>query len=91
MRRIGRSACFALVMAAALALGTAHADVNGTNATTAWRKADNCAKAALLKYPDYTPESNAKREAARRACLRDHRLPEPNPAAAAQPATGEKP
>lgn len=33
-----------------------------------WRKEDDCAHDAFLKFPDYTVESNARREAATRAC-----------------------
>jgi hypothetical protein len=51
------------------------ADLNQRKADTAWKAADNCAQDAFRKFPDYTPASNAKREAARQACLRDHRLP----------------
>ena len=91
MRRIARAAgIFLVAAAAALPLSPARADLNGKNATAAWHEADQCAHAALLKFPDYTPASNARREVARRACLRDHRLPEPNPTAATQPAGGAK-
>jgi hypothetical protein len=71
-----------LALAAALLPLAAQADENQKNSSAAWRQADRCAQAAFQKFPDYTPESNAKREAARRACLRDHRLPEPGSAAA---------
>ena len=68
--------------AAALLPRAAHADMDQKNSGDAWRQADRCAHEAFKLYPDYTPEANAKREAARRACLREHRLPEPGSAAA---------
>ncbi len=52
----------------------------------AWRQADACAREAFQRYPDYTAESNAKREAARLECLRGHRLPAPDPAPASSQA-----
>ena len=63
-----------LLLAAALASAAA-ADLNQRKADTAWKEGDTCAKQAFQKYPDYTPEGNAKRESARKACLRNHRLP----------------
>jgi hypothetical protein len=47
-----------------------------------WRMADNCARAAFAKFPDYTPESNAQRENYRRSCLRINGLPAPDGPAA---------
>lgn len=67
----------------------ARADMNQQNSNDAWRQADRCAHEAFQKYPDYTPDSNAKREVARRACLRDHHLPAPA-SAAVPPAKPDK-
>jgi len=53
----------------------AAADINQHKAAAAWKQSDNCAQEAFRKYPDYTPQSNARREAARQACQRNHRLP----------------
>jgi hypothetical protein len=74
-----------MLLAAALAMpvAAARADVNQQNANKAWRQADKCAQDAVKKFPDHTPEGNAQREAARRQCLRDNKLPEP--AASAPP------
>jgi hypothetical protein len=47
-----------------------------------WRMADSCARAAFLKFPDYTPDSNTSRENYRRACLRVNGLPAPDGPAA---------
>ncbi len=67
----------ALLPAAALLLLTppAGADQNWKTSSMVWRQMDNCTRAAQKAYPDYTPESNAKREAARQACLRNGNLP----------------
>ena len=53
-----------------------------------WSKMDRCAHEAQKKYPDYTRESNAKREAFRRLCLRKENLPggdDPEPEPQQQP------
>jgi hypothetical protein len=52
------------------------------DSTHKWRMADNCARAAFAKFPDYTPDSNARRENYRRACLRVNGLPAPDGPAA---------
>jgi len=76
---------WALLIAAALLVpaGAARADVNQQNANAAWHEADQCLHDALKKFPDHTPQGNAQREAARRECLRNHKLPEPTAAAPA--------
>ncbi len=81
MARIGRLAWLA-VAAALLLPGTALADANLGDANTAWHEADSCARQAFKEFPDYTREANAKREAARLSCLRNHRLPGSDGAAA---------
>ena len=40
-----------------------------------WKAVDNCTRAAVKAYPDYTAEALAKREANRRLCLRRSNLP----------------
>lgn len=50
-----------------------------------WKTMNNCAAAALKQFPDHTPGSNAKREAARRDCLRANQFPVPSAAPAQQP------
>ncbi len=52
---------------AMLALGPtlAHADINWLNSQRAWKAQDACAREAFKRFPDYTEESNAKRERAR--------------------------
>jgi hypothetical protein len=68
----------ALLIAAAGALllpDPAKADQNWKSSSAVWKAMDNCTRAAQKAYPDYTPESNAKREASRQACLRSANLP----------------
>jgi hypothetical protein len=40
-----------------------------------WKGEDNCAHKAFRQFPDYTPESNAKRNEAMRRCLERQQLP----------------
>jgi hypothetical protein len=40
-----------------------------------WKLRDVCTTQAQKAYPDYTPESNAKRKKALDACLRQNNLP----------------
>jgi hypothetical protein len=67
------------ILALAAAAVPARADPNQKDADAAWKTASECSHAAFKKYPDYTPEGNTKREQARVACLRDHKLPSPAP------------
>jgi hypothetical protein len=50
-----------------------------------WKVMNNCAITATKQFPDHTPDSNAKREAARRECLRNNQIPVPAAAPAPQP------
>jgi hypothetical protein len=59
----------------------ARADVNQQDANFSWRQSDKCMRDALKQFPDHTPQGNAKREAARLQCLRNHKLPAPASAA----------
>jgi hypothetical protein len=56
--------------------GAAFAQAQGLQ--NGWKTADHCAQDAFAKYPDYTPEANAKREEFRRACLRNHEIAAPD-------------
>ncbi|HXY98673.1 MAG TPA: hypothetical protein VEI03_01645 [Stellaceae bacterium] len=79
--------CGALVAMAALFLAgapPAAADQNWKTSSAVWKAMDKCTDAARKAYPDYTRESNAKREAARQTCLRTGNLP--GEAAATPPA-----
>jgi hypothetical protein len=55
--------------------GAAVADWQWKTNSAIWRLRDACTMQAQKAYPDYTPESNAKREKARDACLRANNLP----------------
>lgn len=77
--------CVAMVKAALLALTVsalatlvatqAGADDRWKQSSSAWKTADNCARAAIRAFPDYTQAALAKREAFRRECLRKANLP----------------
>ncbi len=41
----------------------------------AWKRMDNCRREAWRQYPDFTPDSNAKRDQATRRCLNEGNLP----------------
>ena len=64
-------------LAAVLLLLTGIAEAatrQGQLVNTNWRAADNCAKQAQAAYPDYSAESNAKRDAQLKACLNAYNL-----------------
>jgi hypothetical protein len=55
--------------------GTAHArSQQGRNVEANWRTADKCAKQAQAAYPDYSAESNAKRDTSLKECLQLYNL-----------------
>jgi hypothetical protein len=74
MRMLALLCLLALAMLAATAL-PARADDKLKNSSGTWKSMDNCNAAAIRAFPDYTPDSLAKREAARRRCLRQSNLP----------------
>ena len=57
----------------------ARADNSQKDTGEAWRQTDRCAHEAFQKYPDYTPQSNAKREARLKECLAGANLPPRQP------------
>jgi len=80
----------AIAVAAAASAGAAVAGMGADNTridspNKRWHTADDCNREAFKKYPDYTQEGAAKRDAFLRACLRDHRLPPPGNTGQAQP------
>lgn len=87
MARMAVNARMLLLLAALLLLphSSARADQNQKDANAAWKQANLCAKDAFKKFPDYTVDSNAKRDAARRECLRDHKLPDTGSALTSTP------
>ncbi len=62
------------LLAASIGAGAARAtDVREQQSVAVWHKQDECARAAFVKFPDYTAESNAKRDRATRDCeIRNH-------------------
>jgi hypothetical protein len=55
--------------------GAAVADQQWKSSSAIWKLRDTCTLQAQKAYPDYTPESNAKRQKALDACLRANNLP----------------
>ena len=49
--------------------GPAHASQQGHTVFNNWKAADTCAKQAQAAYPDFSAESNAKRDAKLKECL----------------------
>jgi hypothetical protein len=48
---------------------------NGNAMMQRWSASDRCAAQAQKQFPDYTPESNAKRDNAMKQCLASGYLP----------------
>jgi hypothetical protein len=71
----------AVLLAAALALASAVAEATqqGQGALIGWKRMDLCAKQAQAAYPDFTAESNAKRDAKLKECLNASGLPPREP------------
>lgn len=65
----------AIALLALLWTSTAMATQQGTLALQRWKAADLCARKAQAAFPDFTADSNAKREAQLNACLEGQNLP----------------
>ena len=75
-----------LLTALALWIGTAEAATQqGTSAILKWKTMDKCAKQAQAAFPDFSADSNAKRDAALQNCLNANNLPPREPLAPPQP------
>jgi hypothetical protein len=72
-------------MALALCAGTAEATQQGVTALGKWKTMDLCARLAQSAYPDFNPESNAKRSAQLNACLYGNNLPPREPPSTPNP------
>lgn len=73
-----RAAIIAL-MGALVAPGIAISNSrNGNMMTGGWAASDRCAAQAQKQFPDFTAESNAKRDAALKRCLATNNLPPHN-------------
>ena len=64
------SAAVLLLFTGTAEAATAQGQLVGKN----WRTADNCAKQAQAAFPDYSAESNAKRDAKLKECLSIYNL-----------------
>lgn len=87
-----RKLCGALLALTAMALAAAPpaaADQNWKTSSAVWKAMDKCTQAARKAFPDYTRESNAKRETARQNCLRTGNLPGETGAPSPPPQTSE--
>ena len=73
MRRVGL--VFVVLIASWPSLAHATGTGQGKGAMGVWKATDNCAKIAQQQFPDFTAESNAKREAALQRCLAGRNLP----------------
>ena len=78
---------FSLVVAMLSVTGTAWATQAGNGAITKWKSMDTCARQAQAAFPDFTPASNAKRDAKLNDCLNANNLP-PRAPLSAQPPNG---
>ena len=64
-----------IAMLLLLSCGTAQAaSQQGRDVNANWRTADKCAKQAQAAYPDYSADSNAKRDVSLKECLRLYNL-----------------
>ncbi|HXC90118.1 MAG TPA: hypothetical protein VNV18_08135 [Stellaceae bacterium] len=75
------------LVAAGLALvsgGAQAATAQATSAMQHWKTMDTCAKQAQAAFPDYTPDSNAKRDARLKDCLNANNLPPREPSTPGQ-------
>ncbi len=72
------------IMALALCAGTAEASQPGVTALAKWKTMDVCARQAQAAFPDFTPQSNAKRDAQLNACLSANNLPPRQPQSQSQ-------
>ena len=66
---------FLLVAVFFLSAVDAGATQQGQSALRGWKTADSCARQAQTAYPDFSAESNAKRDARLKECLDGNGLP----------------
>jgi hypothetical protein len=76
MNRVGVSL---LVLGSLLALAPARASQQGVVAMRNWKTMDLCAKQAQTAFPDFTADSQAKRDAKLKECLAGKNLPPRQP------------
>jgi hypothetical protein len=73
-----------LLLILVLACPAVAASAPGTLATKNWKAMDQCTREARTAFPDFTAESNAKRDAKLKACLEGRNLPPREPLSPAQ-------
>jgi len=78
---MNRFAMALLIPALLLAPGAARASQQGVVATKKWKTMDVCAKQAQTAFPDYSADSQAKRDAKLKECLQGNNLPPREPLA----------
>jgi hypothetical protein len=66
---------FPLVAVSLLWPLSAEATQQGQAALRSWKSMDSCARQAQTAYPDFSAESNAKRDAKLKECLNSNGLP----------------
>jgi hypothetical protein len=74
-----------LVAVIVLSAVGAQATQQGQATLSNWKLMDVCTKQAQTAYPDYTAASNAKRDAALKACLNANGLPPRQPLSRPEP------
>jgi hypothetical protein len=74
----------AALLLLALASGAGRASQQGMVVIKNWKIMDQCAKDAQAAFPDFTADSNAKREAKEKECLEGKNLPAREPLAPAR-------
>ena len=75
MNRLGTIFLILALLILALAPAPAGASQQGVLAIKKWQTMDLCAKQAQTAFPDFTAESNAKRDAKLKECLANSNLP----------------
>ena len=80
----------ALAVIVLLAPGAGLASDQGIQVMHTWKSADKCAVKAHDAFPDYTPDANAKRDAALKACLAGSLIAPRDPLSPAAPAVTAK-
>ena len=83
MNRFGM-ALLTLALSLALVPAAARASQPGVVATKNWKTMDLCAKEAQTAFPDFTADSQARRDAKLKECLAGKNLPPREPLAPGQ-------
>jgi hypothetical protein len=74
-----------LVLVFLLAPISARATQQGQTALRSWKVMDACARQAQTAYPEFSADSNAKRDAKLKECLNANGLPPREPLAQPEP------